>query len=285
MRRTSLPPAVSVAAILLGVLAVAPAPIAMAQAHQSWEWDADVDPFLQDDNGDGLFDFKERNNHPFVTGELITVGGRDVWQHSGGFDVVVDTNPKGLVGDALATVIARATGPSEPTAGVVWWLNFDQTKPVGEDDGMAAVNVRISLDEGDNTQRVTWFQNDHPNYGVQLDQVLGLPTDFLRIDIEYDTADDEITYDVLDAASGLSLLGSPRTFGYGLTTVNADEFATILVWPGGESAGQVDYISLEADLFTLEPIPEPSTLALAALGLAALILFARRTGRCRVVAG
>jgi hypothetical protein len=245
--------------------------------QQWWQWDADVNPLTQNDNGDALPDFKERHDNPFNLAELTTADGRTVWQRVGDWQATIDTNPSGLVGDAQAIVIGRATGPSNPDSGIAWWLNFDQTKEVGEPDGMAAVSVFISLDAASNTQWVTWFENDVPNYRVQLDQVTGLPADmFLELDIQYDTVADQITYDVLDAATDLSLIGGTRTFGYDLTTVNADEFATILVWPGGSAAGQVDFVSLQADLISLEAIPEPSSGVLALVGMLGVFLVVRR---------
>ncbi|MFP6907443.1 MAG: hypothetical protein VCG02_19660 [Verrucomicrobiota bacterium] len=225
--------------------------------HLDWSWQADGDPFAINTNADGQPDWAERNGAPFITGELSTISGRTVWERSGGFDVVVDTAPRYKIGNAQATVMARATSASPPENGVVWWLNFDQTKLVGEPAGMAAVNLRISLDGGSGTQTVSWYMNTTAlGDSVLTNQVTGLTTDFLRVEIDYLADIDQVAYEVFNDQTGAML--HQGQFTYLPVLVNNDEFATILVWPGGSARGQVDFVSLEADLIELrEPSAAP----------------------------
>ncbi|HUW32503.1 MAG TPA: dockerin type I domain-containing protein [Planctomycetota bacterium] len=190
--------------------------VAGQAAAVSWEWQCDVDPTTLDANKDKVLDWVVRgadNPGSFDTNNLADgtwLGGQ-----------LLDTRPKDdFCNPTVIDIRWKATAAGDWKA--CFWINIDYSDngtPSPDDDTFSPVYVFLS---NDGISQTMTFYNVYMSWAArQLAQYVDLPTDFIDMHLEFDTAADTLA---------IALNGEPKdTVSYtAWGPPNADRFATIL---------------------------------------------------------
>jgi hypothetical protein len=207
----------------------------LALDNPYYDWDCSYNPTNYDVNNDLVKDWIVRSGGTFDTNQLITDGGRQVWNAND----VLDTRPKrGWTNDLMtAEIICKALSGSDWS--MVFWMPLDYIAYPGDSTSTYSV-VYFQLKTNAATQVLEMRTKAGRYMGVETDYSMGSITTntlgYIDIRESFDTVNHQVTVTI----NGLQ----STTYNYGTVTntmagQNDDAMATVVGY-----SGRVDRVTI-----------------------------------------
>jgi hypothetical protein len=208
---------------------------ALALDNPYYDWDCSYNPTNYDVNNDGVKDWIVRSGGTFATNQLITDGGRQVWNVCD----TLDTRPKRAWTNSLMTAEIICKSLSSGTYSLWFWMPLNYVAYPGDSTSTYSV-VWAEITTNGTSQVVAIYTQTGTYPGGMTDTQIGSITDptldYMDIRETFDLSAHQVTVYV-DALT-------PQTFNYGTVAdtpadFNKDAMATVT-----GSSGRIDRVTI-----------------------------------------